>query len=94
METDAFWALIERSAMAAPDLDHRTEWLTAELSRLPVDEIVGFGVRLSEVRKAVDTVDVYGAACRIRRGVLARAARSAVSGGYVGSDGLWHFHGW
>ena len=53
MDLNAFWALVESSAVETSDQDARLEWLTAALAAMPPAEVVDFAVRLDEQRWAV-----------------------------------------
>ncbi|MFC7241411.1 DUF4240 domain-containing protein [Catellatospora aurea] len=81
MDTADFWSLIERSAAATDDPVDRLDWLTDELSRLPVDEIIDFDVRLDEQRERADTWLMWAAALQICDGLCS-------------DDGFWYFQLW
>ncbi|WP_197523116.1 DUF4240 domain-containing protein [Actinokineospora pegani] len=69
MTDEAFWQLIARAAEQPGDRDERAEWLTEELTRLPVAQIVDFAVRLHTVRTRADTPGLLRAARLIHDGV-------------------------
>lgn len=65
METAAFWDLVERSAAAHAEREQRADWLTGQLSRLPVDEIISFQVQFDHETRRAMTWLMWGAAHRI-----------------------------
>ncbi len=81
MTDDAFWDLIGRTVEQPGDRDERTEWLTEELTRLPVAQIVDFARRLSAVRRRADTWTMW-------------AAARVVHGGWCSDDSFWYFQLW
>ncbi|MGW6442383.1 DUF4240 domain-containing protein [Lentzea sp. NPDC055074] len=81
MDLNAFWGLIEESAVAASDQDDRLERLTAALAALPPAEVVEFAVRLDEVRRRVDTWGHWHAA-------------HLICGGLCSDDGFFYFQAW
>jgi hypothetical protein len=81
MDLNAFWALVERSAVEASDPDERLEWLTAALAALPPAEVLDFAVRLDEQRRRVDTWAHWHAAF-------------VVCGGLCSDDGFFYFQAW
>jgi hypothetical protein len=81
MDLDAFWGLVESSAVGASDQDDRLERLTAALAVLPAGEVVEFAVRLDEVRRRVDTWAHWHAA-------------DVICGGLCSDDGFFYFQAW
>ncbi|MBC6451392.1 DUF4240 domain-containing protein [Actinokineospora xionganensis] len=81
MTDEAFWLLIERAAEQAGDRDEQAEWLAEELTRLPVEQIVGFQVQLSAHRLRADTWQMW-------------AAARVIMDGYCGDDSFWYFQLW
>ncbi|MGH3862010.1 DUF4240 domain-containing protein [Actinokineospora sp.] len=81
MTDDAFWLLIERAAEQAGDRDEQAEWLAEELTRLPVEQIVGFQVQLSAHRSRADTWDLW-------------AAARVIMGDFCSDEGFWAFQLW
>ncbi|WP_018685885.1 DUF4240 domain-containing protein [Actinokineospora enzanensis] len=68
MTDEAFWQLLGRTLEQPGDRDERAEWLTEELTRLPVAQITDFASRLSAVRLRADTWTMWGAARLIHEG--------------------------
>jgi hypothetical protein len=78
---DDFWTLIQGSSAAARSQRERTEWLTAQLARLPVPAIIEFELHLTAQRKRVDTWLMWGAAWIIMQG-------------WCSDDGFFYFQPW
>lgn len=78
MDLNAFWALVERSAVETSDQDERLEWLTAALSGAEACE---FALRLDEVRRRVDTWAHWHAA-------------DLICAGLCSDDGFFYFQAW
>jgi hypothetical protein len=81
MTDEAFWLLITRAAEQPGDRDEQAEWLTEELTRLPVEQIVAFQVKLSEVRLRADTWPMW-------------AAARVIQDGFCSDDSFWYFQLW
>jgi hypothetical protein len=81
MTDEAFWLLIERAAEQAGDRDEQAEWLTEELTRLPVEQIVGFQIQLSAQRLRADTWEMW-------------AAARLIMDGFCSDDSFWYFQLW
>ncbi|SFR27458.1 Protein of unknown function [Lentzea waywayandensis] len=81
MDLNAFWGLVESSAVEASSQDDRLERLTAALAALPQNEVVEFAVRLDEVRRRVDTWAHWHAA-------------DVICGGLCSDDGFFYFQAW
>lgn len=81
MDLNAFWGLVEASAVGASDQDDRLERLTAALAALPAGEVVEFAVRLDEVRRRVDTWGHWHAA-------------DLICGGWCSGDEFFYFQAW
>ncbi|SDI29736.1 Protein of unknown function [Actinokineospora alba] len=81
MTDEAFWLLIERAAEQAGDRDEQAEWLAEELTRLPVEQIVGFQIQLSAHRLRADTWDMW-------------AAARVIFDGFCSDDSFWYFQLW
>lgn len=81
MDLNAFWGLVESSAVGASDQDDRLERLTAALAVLPPGEVVEFAVRLDEVRRRVDTWGHWHAA-------------ELICGGWCSADEFFYFQAW
>lgn len=81
MTDEAFWLLIERAAEQAGDRDEQAEWLAEELTRLPVEQIVGFQIKLSAHRLRADTWDMW-------------AAARVIMDGFCSDDSFWYFQLW
>ncbi|SER05338.1 DUF4240 domain-containing protein [Actinokineospora terrae] len=71
MTDEGFWQLIGRATEQPGDRDEQSEWLTEELTRLPVGEVVEFARRLAEVRRRADTWTMWAAAHLIEEGCSA-----------------------
>ncbi|PPK63594.1 DUF4240 domain-containing protein [Actinokineospora auranticolor] len=81
MTDEAFWQLIGRTAEQPGDRDERTEWLTEELTRLPVPQIIDFAQRLATVHHKADTWTM-------------RAAARLIHDGWCSDDSFWSFQLW
>ncbi|CRK57989.1 hypothetical protein [Alloactinosynnema sp. L-07] len=81
MTEEAFWLLITRAAEQPCDREEQAEWLTEELTRLPVDQIVAFQIKLSEVRLRADTWPMW-------------AAARVIQDGFCSDDSFWYFQLW
>lgn len=81
MTDEAFWLLIERAAEQAGDRDEQAEWLAEELTRLPVEQIVGFQIQLSAHRLRADTWHLW-------------AAARVIMDGFCSDDSFWSFQLW
>ncbi|SDD76920.1 DUF4240 domain-containing protein [Actinokineospora iranica] len=81
MTDDAFWHLIGRAVEQPGDRDERADWLTEELTRLPVAQIVDFARKLSAVRLRADTWAMWAAANVVYRGSCS-------------DDSFWYFQLW
>ena len=68
MTDEAFWQLIGRAVEQPGDRDEHAEWLTEELTRLPLAQVVDFAVRLAAVRARADTPELLAAAHLIHAG--------------------------
>ncbi|MDX8030327.1 DUF4240 domain-containing protein [Lentzea sp. BCCO 10_0856] len=78
MDLNAFWALVERSAVETSGQDERLEWLTAALAG---EQALEFALRLDEVRRRVDTWAHWQAA-------------DVICGGLCSDDGFFYFQAW
>jgi hypothetical protein len=81
MLLDTFWDLIDQSRRHADDPEERLVWLADQLAERPPAEIVGFDIRLDEVRGLADTWQMWGAAYLICDGLCS-------------DDGFWYFQAW
>ncbi|GAA3046960.1 DUF4240 domain-containing protein [Actinokineospora globicatena] len=76
MTDEAFWQLIGRAVEQPGDRDERAEWVTEELTRLPVAGVVEFARRLAVVCGAADTWTMWAAARVVADGCSAEGFRS------------------
>ncbi|RAS69796.1 uncharacterized protein DUF4240 [Lentzea atacamensis] len=78
MDLNAFWDLVERSAVETSDQDERLGWLTVVLTP---SQAVEFALRLDEVRRRADTWAHWHAAY-------------VICGGLCSDDGFFYFQAW
>ncbi|MFS4091361.1 DUF4240 domain-containing protein [Streptomyces sp. AF1A] len=81
MDIDSFWELIEECRRRARGRDGRLAWLSDELSRRSLDEVVQFQVRLDEATHEAFTWDLW-------------AAADQIFGGWCSDDGFCCFGLW
>ncbi|GLZ42953.1 DUF4240 domain-containing protein [Actinokineospora sp. NBRC 105648] len=68
MTDEAFWQLLARAVEQPGDRAERAEWLTEELTRLPVAQTADFARHLAAARARANTWPLWAAATVIRDG--------------------------
>lgn len=81
MTLEEFWTLIERSAEATAERHERAEWLTTQLTGMPLDDVVDFETHLTTQRKRVDTWQMWGVGSYLMQGLCS-------------TDGFFYFQPW
>ncbi|MDH6580570.1 DUF4240 domain-containing protein [Kitasatospora sp. MAP5-34] len=80
MDVDDLWELVEGSRQHSDDPSERLDWLRRQLVEKPLPEIVSFKVCLDELRRPVDTWEMWAAADQILGG--------------CSDDSFWYFQLW
>ena len=81
MDIETFWGLIDENLGHSPGRKARAEHLRARLVELAPEEIAGFQAQVNNACIRADSVDLWGAAARIR-------------GGFCSDDGFEYFRYW